>query len=207
MSVIERLACSLNRRDEVPNQELAKSIVAANDVKGIKELIENLHNKDKNIQSDCIKVLYETGERKPSLISGYVKEFIRLLDDKNNRLQWGAMAALDQITGEKPEAIYAQLGIIIAAAEKGSVITKDHAVNILIKLASQKKYADEAITFLMEQLLNAPTNQLPKYAEDAIPVIRDKYSKSFIKILSGRLAEIEKDTKRKRVEKVIKKLS
>ena len=64
MSVLDRLASSLGRRDEVPNQILAKQIVAKNDKVAVKELAENLSNKDKNIQSDCIKFLYVIGEQK-----------------------------------------------------------------------------------------------------------------------------------------------
>jgi len=89
MGVIEKLATSLNRRDEVPNQELAKKIVADNDKKAVAELVRNLTNKDSGIQSDCIKVLYEIGESRPEMISSYAKEFISLLDNKNNRLAWG----------------------------------------------------------------------------------------------------------------------
>jgi hypothetical protein len=206
MSIINELATSLGRRDEVPNQELAKKIADKNDKKAVRELIDNLKNNKKDIQSDCIKVLYEIGERKPSLIVEYVKEFVALLDDRNNRLQWGAMTALDCIASEDPKIIYANLARILKASDNGSVITKDHAINILIKLCSIKQYADDAFALLVEQLLVCPTNQLPKYAEDALPVIADKNRKVFAKTLEGRLAEIEKDTKRKRVEKVIKNL-
>ena len=105
MSVINKLASSLNRRDEVPNKELAKQISNKNDTNAVKELIDNLSSKNRDIQNDCIKVLYEIGELKPVMIAGYAKEFVALLDNKNNRLQWGAMTALHTITSEKPEKI------------------------------------------------------------------------------------------------------
>jgi hypothetical protein len=41
----------------VPNQELAKKIVAHEDHAGVRELIEGLENPNKDIQADCIKVL------------------------------------------------------------------------------------------------------------------------------------------------------
>src|SRR2546423_15602146 len=142
MSVIDKLASSLNRRDEVPNQELAKQVAAKKDKKTVQELIENLNNKSRDIQNDCIKVLYEIGGIDPVLIADYAKNFIALLDHKNNRLQWGAMTAINTITLENPEQVYNALSKIIAAADKGSVITKDYAVNILIKLCSIKQYSD-----------------------------------------------------------------
>jgi hypothetical protein len=207
MNVISKLASSLNRRDEMPNQELAKEIVKTNDKNAVNELVDNLSNKSKDIQNDCIKVLYEIGEKKPQLIAGYAKDFIELLDSKNNRLQWGAMTAINTITLENPKAIYSALPKIVEAANKGSVITKDYAVNILINLCSVKLYADSAFSLLIEQIVSSPTNQLPMYAEKTLPVINDKNKNLFINTLSSRLADIEKDAKRKRVEKVIKKLS
>jgi hypothetical protein len=49
MSILNQLATALNRRDEVPNQELAKKIVKSKDKDAVKELVDNLNNKDKNI--------------------------------------------------------------------------------------------------------------------------------------------------------------
>ena len=45
MTIPGQLATSLNRRDEVPNEELAKQIAKSNDKKSVKELIENLNKK------------------------------------------------------------------------------------------------------------------------------------------------------------------
>jgi hypothetical protein len=206
MTVIEKLATSLGRRDEIPNQELARDIAAREDKTAVKELVENLSHKSKDIHNDCIKVLYEIGAAKPKLIAPYLKNFLALLTSKNNRLQWGAMTALGCIAKEKPAEIFAALGKILDAADKGSVITRDHCVNILISLTSEKKYRDKTFPLLMEQFMTCPTNQLPMYAENAEPVIDADLRDKFIEILSGRLGEIEKESKRKRVEKVIKNL-
>lgn len=207
MTIIDKLATSLGRKDEGPNQELAKYIANEDDREAVKELVDNLYNRDKNIQSDCIKVLYEIGDFKPSLITEYVKEFVALLDHRNNRLVWGAMTALDAITLENPEAIYSTLAKIVDVADNGSVITRDHGVHILIKLCSVKPYADRAFALLIEQLKSCPTNQLPMYAENAISIVNDTNKAVFIETLLSRLDDIEKDTKRKRVEKLIKKWS
>jgi hypothetical protein len=52
MSILSKLACMQNRRDEAPNKELARELADKKDFKGIKEIVENLWNKDKNIPSD-----------------------------------------------------------------------------------------------------------------------------------------------------------
>ena len=172
MPVIEKLASSLNRRDEKPNQELAKKIADKKDKAAVKELILLLQHKSKDIQFDCIKVLYEIGELQPSLIKEYTKNFIGLLESKHNRNIWGAMHALDCIAIEDPKQIYSNLSKIMDAAEKGSVITKDHTVAILVKLCSVKQYAENVFVLLIELLKDCPTNQLPMYAENAMGIIK-----------------------------------
>jgi hypothetical protein len=207
MSIINQLATSLNRRDEVANQELAKKIVDSQDEKAVKELMDNLKNKDKSIQADCIKVLYEIGAEQPALIKDYIEEFTSLINSKNNRLAWGGMTALNYITTEDPDAIYKLLPKLMDAANSGSVITRDNLVSILIKLEGQKKYAGKAFPLLAEQMATCPTNQLPMYAENAISVINDSNKLQFIKVLQQRLPEVESEPKKNRILKVIKKVS
>ena len=207
MTVIQKLAISLNRRDEVPNQDLARELAHKNDTAGITEIVKNLANKNKNIQSDCIKVLYELALLKPKLVSDHLNVFLTLLESSNNRIVWGSMMAIDYITPEKPRQVYNALPKIIAAADKGSVISRDHYVGILIKLCSIKEYAKDSFELLIEQLKNCPVNQLAMYAENAIPVINEKNKILFIKTLQSRLKDLEKESQKKRIEKVIKKLS
>lgn len=206
MSILTKLASSLGRRDEVPNQELAEQIVATNDAAAVKELVENLSNKDKNIQSDCIKVLYEIGERNAALIAGYRNEFGKLLDSKNNRLVWGAMTALDAIAAENPKGVHSLLAKIMATAGSGSVITRDHAVGILVKLSALKPYAANCIPLLLEQLAQCPNNQFPMYCEHSLAIINDGNRQQFQKVMSARLNDLEKESQKKRVAKVLKKI-
>lgn len=207
MSVIDKLASSLGRRDEIPNQELAKQIADTSDKKGVAELVENLSNKKKDIQSDCIKTLYEIGTMKPGLIAEYAADFVGLLEHKNNRLQWGAMTALNTIATEKPETVFNALGKLALVVDKGSVITRDNYVAILTKLCSVKAYYEDSFSLIIEQLKSCPSNQLPMYAENILPVISDKNKDLFANTLISRLNDFEKESKRKRVEKVLKKVT
>lgn len=206
MSVISRLASSLNRRDEVPNQELAEEIVANADGAAVASLVENLNHKSKDIRHDCIKVLYEIGDRKPSMIAEYAQQFAELLDNRDNRLQWGGMTALNAIANERPEVVFASVPRLAAVADKGSVITRDNFVEILIKLSRISTYADLTLPLLNEQMLSCPPNQLPMYAENALPVMAGTHKPDFVRTLTSRLGDLEKEPKRKRVEKVLKRL-
>lgn len=206
MTILDKLATALNRRDEVPNQELAKEIVSATDRRAVRELVDHLTDNDKNIQSDCIKVLYEIGAREPALIAPYCGEFGKLLDSRNNRLVWGAMTALDSIAASEPTSVYKLLWKILAVADSGSVITRDHAVGILVKLACIKQFADQCLPLLVEQLMTCPTNQFPMYAEMSAVVVDEKYRAALQKVMTRRLPGLEKESQRKRVAKVLKRL-
>lgn len=206
MNVIDQLASSLGRRDEQPNQLLAASLARSSDREGIRELFQLLQHGSSGVQNDAIKVLYEVGRLRPGLIANHADVFLKLLDHKNNRLQWGAMMALSAITLEKPALIFSALPRILLAAEKGSVITKDNAVNVLLNLCSIKKYAGEAFLLLLEQLAHSPSNQFPMYAERMLSAVNDKNKLAFITALKKRLPGVEKESQRKRIERVLKKL-
>jgi hypothetical protein len=206
MSVLNKLAFSLGRRDEVPNVELGKQIAAKNDKTAVKELVANLSSKKKDISNDCIKVLYEAGYIKPDLLLPYTKEFLGLLDSKNNRMQWGAMTALGCIAEEDPKTLYKVLPKILDAANKGSVITKDHCYKIMCAISGERSLAPKVFPLMMEFLLKSPANQLPSYAESTVPYVNDKNKAVFLKTLKKRLNDVETPSKKSRLEKVIRKL-
>jgi hypothetical protein len=205
MKAVDLLATSLNRGDDKPNQELADEIIKSNRTDWVEELVANLKHKDKMIQSDCIKVLYEIGERgSASMIAPYYQTFGELLESKNNRLVWGAMYALDSISLVNPAEIFSILPAICKAIDHGSVITIDGGVSILAKLAAIKEYSETAFPLLAEQLKRCPAKQLPMYAEKSVKNIRSENRSSFVDIIRQRYLEMEKDSWKKRLDKVLK---
>lgn len=206
MNVLEKIASALNRRDEVPNQELAEAIVLKKDRAAVKDLILALEHKSTAIQNDCIKVLYEIGERNEKMILPYLDTFIAVLKHKNNRLQWGSMHALDVLTPHAPAKIYAYLPQIMEAADLGSVITRDHAVGILIKLLQVDEYAKDAFDLYQEQLVKSPENQFPMYAERAAPFIPASSFEKFEHVLRGRLQGLSSQSRINRVKKILNRL-
>lgn len=205
MGVLDNLASSLGKRDEQSNIDLAIQLVRNSDSKSIAELVSNLSLRDKNIQNDCIKVLYEIGKRKPSLIREYQAVFLTCLTSENNRLQWGAMTAIASLVDEIPDDIYQKLPILSTCAENGSVITRDAFMSILIKLCQIRLYSIDAFSLFLEHLKSCPTNQLPMYAENAVRIKSVPLLIDFITVLKNRLAEVDKEPKKKRIEKVMAK--
>lgn len=208
MSIVESLATTLGRRDEVPNQELARRIVREQNAAGVQELVENLRHKDRGIQGDCIKTPYEIGAANPDLIAKYYREFGQLLESKNNRLVWGAMMALDTIVLKEPKGIHRLLSQILTAVDRsGSVIARDHAVGILAKLGTLKPYRRDCVALLFEQLMSCPDNQFPMYAEMSAPLMDSDNRQRFRQILETRAAQLERDSAKKRVVRVLKKIT
>ena len=191
MSVLNRLAHSLGRRDEVPNQELARDLAAKKNKAGIKEIVENLANKDKNIQADCIKVLYEVGVIEPDLIADYAEDFVRLLRNKNNRLAWGGMTALAEVAKANPEALFKNLDAIKKAKETGSVITVDNAISTLAHTAAASdKYSAAIFTYLLDHLSNCRPKEVPQHSEKTLPAVNQANKADFIKVLEKRMEDL-----------------
>jgi hypothetical protein len=204
--MIEKLACSLGRNDEEPNIELAVYLCNCMDKKAITEIVDGLNGSDKAVANDCIKVLYEIGERKPELIADYSDSFISQLLSKNNRLAWGSMIALATIADLKPDEIYTNINIIQKAYETGSVITIDNSMTVFAKLCkSNKIYEKELFPLLINHLSSCRPKEIPQHAE-RISICINKYNSSmFVKILKDRETHLT-ISQAKRIEKLIKQL-
>ena len=204
MSALEKIAYYQNRRDEVPNQELAKDLAAKKDRKGIREIAENLWNKNAQIQSDCLKVLYEIGYLQPELIAPYAEDFLKLLHSRNNRLVWGAMIALATVADLKADAIYPHVAEIEQVIDQGSVITKDNGVRMLALVAAQKAaYSKTIFPYLLHHLETCRPKDVPQHAEKAAVAVNARNKQAFIEVLEKRLVDL-KGAQATRVKRVIR---
>jgi hypothetical protein len=200
--MIERLASQLGRRDEVPNIELAEMLCQNEDTKGIAEIAANLTNKDKAIANDCIKVLYEIGDRKPYLISQYAEIFLSLVRSRNNRLAWGSMTALATIADLVPETIYESINRVLSAFYEGSVITVDNAVTVLAKLCKNNDaYKQHLLSLLFKHLQECRPKEVAQHAERMSLCIDREDIREFHRVLDSRLAHLS-DSQKTRIGKL-----
>jgi hypothetical protein len=184
MSVLHKIAFYQERRDEVPNQELAHALAQTRNPADIRTIAENLQNKESNIQSDCLKVLYELGYIAPDLIAEYVEDFIKLLKHRNNRMVWGGMIALSTIAGLQVDKIFPHLELIKKTLQEGSVITNDAGIKTLAAIAAQKEeYRLQILPYLLVRLANARPADAPRYAENILPAINSADKTEFIILL------------------------
>lgn len=202
-----RLAHAMERRDEAPNVLLAEELVREKDEDAIARLVDLAQSGSRPVQNDAIKVLYEIGARSPDLLRPYTQPFLQLIQSRNNRVVWGALTAVAQLARLDTDPIIANLDEITAAADAGSVIARDQLVEILVALTARPDFADDAKRRLFARLQNAAINQLPMYAEETYTVLDPGEYAELRAILSHRLAGHLPASKRRRIEKVVRKLA
>jgi hypothetical protein len=206
MSALDKIAYFLNRRGEVPNQELARELAEIGDTAGIHEIADNLWNKNKNIRSDCLKVLYEIRYINPDLIADYAGDFLKLLQDKENRMIWGAMIGLGTIADRRATEIWARVDDVMSAVEHGSVITVVWGVKTLAGVAAtDKKYRKKIFPFLMSQIKKCIPRDVPMHAESILPAVDKSNQQEFRSTLEARRTELT-PAQLTRFKKVMKKL-
>jgi hypothetical protein len=204
--MIELLACRLGRNDETPNIELAEKLCASADKTGISEIADGLKSKEQAVANDCVKVLYEIGQRKPELIADFADYFIMALSSKNNRIVWGSMMALACITPNKPEVVFNRLSEIIAAYKNGSVITVDNSISVFAQLCkANENYQKAVFPILLDHLANCRAKEIPQHAERMAVCIDTGNKEEFIKALETRTNELS-ESQKSRISKLKKKL-
>ena len=171
---------------------------------GIREIAENLQHKNRRVQGNCIKVLYEIGYLKPELIAPYADDFLQLLQSKNNRLVWGSMIALSTIAKVAPDALYPHYTKIQRAMERGSVITIDAGVKTLSLIAAaNEEYRQTLLPRLLHHLQTCRPKDVPQHAEKTAIAVDAQNPDDLLAILNARLPELSKAQSR-RIKKLIK---
>jgi HEAT repeat protein len=191
MSALERIAFFQNRRDEVPNQELARALAETQDEAGLAEIAANLAHRNSSVRSDCIKVLYEVGYLAPELIAPYVQDFLSLLASKDNRMVWGGLIALTTIAPLRPDEIGAQAAALVAAVEHGSVISVVWGMRALAQVAAVRPaLRAQIVPHLLNQLETCIPRDVPLHAESVLCAIDDESRPAFDAILARRQPEL-----------------
>jgi len=205
MSVLMKIAFHQGIRDEVPNQQLAHELASTRDTEGIKEIAEHLWDKNTNISSDCMKVMYETGYITPDLIAPYAADFLKLLHSKQNRLVWGAMIALSTIAPLAAPDLFEKRELICKTISQGSVITQDAGIKTLAQVAAADPiYLAELNPFLMNFLRTCRLSDVPRHAEFIEQCVNDSNRQEFLTILQERLPHMT-SPQISRVKKILKR--
>lgn len=206
MSALEKIAFFQNIRNEVPNQELARDLARSEDEEGIQEIAQNLKNKNNNVRSDCLKVLYEIGYMKPKLIQDFVDDFLSLLNSRENRMVWGAFIALATIASFRPHEIWKQIDKVITKFEQGSVITVVWGIRLFSSLAAADKvYSAKLFPIMINTLETCIPRDVPTHIESMLPAINAGNKDLILALLKSRQEEFS-PSQLTRCKKVIKSI-
>ena len=203
--MLDLIASALNRNDEAPNIELAKKLIDTQDAGGISEIVSGL-GMDRATANDCIKVLYEIGERNPRLLLPHADVFLRLLKSKNNRLVWGTMTVLVQIAELCPEKVFEKFDDIYAAFETGSVITVDQSISVFANLCrADHVYEQKILPILIHHFANCRAKEIPQHFERAAICMTTNNVAPLKTVIQRRHSEMTAP-QQARVRKVLKKV-
>lgn len=205
MSYIDRIAYHLGRRDEVPNQELARELAEKEDESGFDEMAGYLFDDQKAVASDCLKVLYEAGYIKPEMIVKYTDDFLKLLRSKHNRMVWGAMIALWNVAPLVPDRVYADIDRILDLTATGTVITHVTGIKVLLVLAkANPTYYDRLYPVLRGYLKACRPIDFAKRVEDYMLILNNQNKSELLEIISDRYESLNKN-QASRIRRALKK--
>lgn len=205
MEYVKEIAFFKNRRDEVPNQELAALLADKEDVQGVKEIAGYLNDKNKSVQSDCLKVLYEIGYNKPELIVDYFDQFLYHLNNRNNRMVWGSMIALANIAALVPQKIMDNFDLIQKKTDEGSLITHVWGIYVMINCCKGKKHFKEKLyPLLLDYCRKCRPIDFAKRVESVLTITDPDELDSINAIIENKKESLS-ESQYKRVKKAIKK--
>ena len=79
MTIYDQLSSRIGQRGDQADIDLALKLSQNPDPDAVKELTQGLKSKDRALQSDCIKALYELGYRDPAQLIPYATNLLELL--------------------------------------------------------------------------------------------------------------------------------
>jgi hypothetical protein len=206
MGWINKIAFYRNIRNETPNRDLAKELADTENKEGIKEISGYLYNKNKSVSSDCISVLYTIGYSKPELIQGYLDDFLKLLESKNNRMVWGSMIALSTIARLKAEPVFSKIDLILQTMKTGTLITEVWGIKTLVNLSlTNKEYKNKLLPVLLDYLEKCRPIDFATRVGTILPIIETPAENEiFDKIIEMKIEELS-GSQTKKLKAVLKK--
>lgn len=208
-NLLSRLGYLQTRRDRTPNLDMARDLVARNDIAGIREIAENMWNDNKNIHGDCMNVMYEIAIIDPTLVTPYAGDFIKFLKSKHQNMVKGAITALAEIAKVKPEFTFKHLDDIKKVKETSSEITCDKSISALANTsAGDEEYSRVIFPYLLDHLSTCYFKEIPEHAERILPAVNEDNQHDFIRTLEKRIEELSGSdfTRLKKIIRIAEKL-
>jgi hypothetical protein len=204
MLVLSRISYFQSRHDSIVNTALAKELVAKKDKDGIREVADELWNKDLAIANACIDVIEEVGAIDPSLIADCAVDLLKLIQSNNHYMVWRAMTALAAIAHLRADVIYKHLDEVQSAMLNGSVNVAYHGVKVLARVAAGSKARNtQVFPLLLAHLTTCGPRVMPQYSKNMLIAVNARNQQEFVNVIKKRLPELS-TSQAARVKLVIK---
>ena len=208
-NLLSRLGYLQTRRDRTPNLDLARDLVARDDIDGIKEIAANMWNDNKNIHGDCMHVMYEIAIIDPNLVTPYAGDFIKFLKSKYPNMVRGAVTALAEIAKVKAEFVFKHLDEIKKVKDSNTDLTRDKSISALANTSSANaEYEQIIFPYLLNHLATCYFKEIPEHAERILPAVNERNSDEFIRTLEKRIEQLSGSefTRLKKIIRIAEKL-
>jgi hypothetical protein len=117
--------------------------------------------------------------------------FFELLKSRKNRMVWGATIALSCVAVADPDVIWQRHADLVGVFDGGSVITRDHVVRALALVAKSSSSRQRKLSpWLLRALETVRPVNLPRWAEDILPVLDGRSGERAGELLEARLGEL-----------------
>lgn len=204
-ALIARLASTRGESDQGANIALAEDLAAAPEAPETALLVALTSDGTAPQRKDAIKVLGTLSALCPARLLPHLDALVGLLGARDNRLIWGAAQAILPLAQLAPDRVRPHIGALLDAEARSTVVTRDHVMRILAVLHHAAP-GPETRTPMLDLLAHAPINQLPIYAELSLEALHSPAERAeWARILRLRLEDLMPQSKRRRLEKALRK--
>lgn len=204
MNILEGLASVCGEKPSTANREAARQCME--NPLNIKEIADNVGNKNLKIAADCAEVMTMIAEEKPELISSYAETLFSYLNHKKSNVRWECAHALALAAHTMGDAISLKLEDILRVIEEDdSIVVRDYAIDIFAGFAKIGEVEAKTAYSYLTQALTAHNSRHAGHAIEGFINITSKTDLFDVEIL--KLIEPYKTAEKKAVAAKANKLS
>lgn len=192
--IVDRLAVSMHRYDEIPNLELAANIVFHLDREAVSILIGVLERRDDVYGPDAARVIAEVASRDAELVEPYLERMVALVSDDNWEMLPFVMCGLAPMGDQVAEDLWDYRELFWEVLHNGNCeaeLAQAAAVKLLSAMcAAGPDYARTLAGGLVDLLGKCMPCNVAMYAEAVLPALGTAHSHRAKPVLDRRIKEL-----------------
>lgn len=192
--LLNRLAISMCRCDEMPNLELAADLVLNEDEESVGLLVGVIERHDVEHAPDVARVLCEVGTRAPHLLLAHADRLLALCDESQKDVLPYTMYAFSPVAHRHAEALWEMRDLFwsaLADLTQPADMAQAGAVRLLSALcAAGPDYARTLAGGLVDLLGKCMPKDVAFFAESVLPALGTAHSHRAKPVLDRRMKEL-----------------